>query len=640
MIPSRFAKLEGMIGGKPDDHDYLANRQTLTPIDWSAHPVDNSIRNKKLGGRRGTYSAYICDYDLGSHRTIIADGFFGGDVTQMPFEPDSVAMRYHKKPNDPNPNRKERVWSYDRWIVDRENNQGTFFNRSTPVICQRDEQFHTDIHNLHWVLKVPALRIFLQEQYDKAGMLSGVCGASPDIATIPTLEEPVNTPHLCLAINTRGGHWTDGNRIAQPWHLFSIPNESTGGYDDIITHGKGDRKKKEKRTISFSELMIRADGKFLGKQSGFISIDCAQNPATAPIRARGPMSIDEDDRAEFNGVPISGHMCWSLVGRLNTLLPEDELNDDPKDDSIPLSRLANHFLRPFVCLPIATPEGEIPPEPPPPDIPTEPGNRGYGGTRFRGTGDTDSIHTPGEPYVTGMTIDEAVDLPGLLGEIIEAFHVFGIFSDGKYYKAIQSPVDTVTTNVIGIMRADAALNDPLPPIDRIEGTAVRIKFDAALTPDEGQFAWLSASTPGRATNIKPPCGLLINIGPPESFQISSPWQLGIIEDISDYAVDQTCIIRLRIEKKDCECLFSCGETPLVTPDGVSTIFVLHHVPHDSSCVELYKNGLLQNQGAANDYTIVADAITFNAANIPQTGDILEANYEYGCPGDPSVIIET
>lgn len=67
------------------------------------------------------------------------------------------------------------------------------------------------------------------------------------------------------------------------------------------------------------------------------------------------------------------------------------------------------------------------------------------------------------------------------------------------------------------------------------------------------------------------------------------------------------------------------ETPVGSIDGVNVDFVLANVPSVGS-EEVYLNGLLQDEGATNDYTIVADTITFNVAVTPQVGDKIRVSY--------------
>jgi hypothetical protein len=73
--------------------------------------------------------------------------------------------------------------------------------------------------------------------------------------------------------------------------------------------------------------------------------------------------------------------------------------------------------------------------------------------------------------------------------------------------------------------------------------------------------------------------------------------------------------------------FADSEVPSGTPNGILTDFGLANTPTASS-LHLYKNGIRQKAGAGNDYTIATVTITFEAGNIPQTGDVLLADYRY------------
>jgi phage-related tail fiber protein len=62
-----------------------------------------------------------------------------------------------------------------------------------------------------------------------------------------------------------------------------------------------------------------------------------------------------------------------------------------------------------------------------------------------------------------------------------------------------------------------------------------------------------------------------------------------------------------------------------TPDGTTTIYNLANTPVAGS-EHVYVNGVLQNPGAGNDYTIASAAITFLTGAIPQTGDVVLVSY--------------
>jgi hypothetical protein len=69
--------------------------------------------------------------------------------------------------------------------------------------------------------------------------------------------------------------------------------------------------------------------------------------------------------------------------------------------------------------------------------------------------------------------------------------------------------------------------------------------------------------------------------------------------------------------------FVTRETPTGTVNGVNATFTLANTPL-ANTEEIYLNGLLQEPGAGNDYTISTSTITM--LNIPATGDRLRVNY--------------
>jgi hypothetical protein len=70
--------------------------------------------------------------------------------------------------------------------------------------------------------------------------------------------------------------------------------------------------------------------------------------------------------------------------------------------------------------------------------------------------------------------------------------------------------------------------------------------------------------------------------------------------------------------------FVTRETPTGTINGVNATFTLANTPLINT-EEIYLNGLLQEPGAGNDYTISGATITM--LNIPATGDRLRVNYQ-------------
>lgn len=67
------------------------------------------------------------------------------------------------------------------------------------------------------------------------------------------------------------------------------------------------------------------------------------------------------------------------------------------------------------------------------------------------------------------------------------------------------------------------------------------------------------------------------------------------------------------------------ESPTGTIDGSNTTFTLASTPV-SGTEHVYVNGILQNSGTGNDYTIATNTITFLSGAIPQSGDIIRVSY--------------
>ncbi len=66
------------------------------------------------------------------------------------------------------------------------------------------------------------------------------------------------------------------------------------------------------------------------------------------------------------------------------------------------------------------------------------------------------------------------------------------------------------------------------------------------------------------------------------------------------------------------------EVPSGTVDGVNTVFTLAFTPSPVGSESVFLNGLLQNAGGGNDYTISGSTITFNLA--PTAGGVILVNY--------------
>jgi hypothetical protein len=78
-------------------------------------------------------------------------------------------------------------------------------------------------------------------------------------------------------------------------------------------------------------------------------------------------------------------------------------------------------------------------------------------------------------------------------------------------------------------------------------------------------------------------------------------------------------------------LYSDGETPAGTLNGINAAFTLLFAPSPVNSLILFRNGLLQTHGF--DFSQAGNGITFLAGSIPQAGDELTASYRYADPNN-------
>lgn len=70
-----------------------------------------------------------------------------------------------------------------------------------------------------------------------------------------------------------------------------------------------------------------------------------------------------------------------------------------------------------------------------------------------------------------------------------------------------------------------------------------------------------------------------------------------------------------------------SETPSGTINGSNAVFTLANTPVSGS-ESVFVNGIVQDEGAGNDYQISGATITFEAASIPQSGAKVRVSYRY------------
>jgi hypothetical protein len=92
----------------------------------------------------------------------------------------------------------------------------------------------------------------------------------------------------------------------------------------------------------------------------------------------------------------------------------------------------------------------------------------------------------------------------------------------------------------------------------------------------------------------------------------------------------TQIDNLGLATSTTNAIFVDAETPTGTANGTNASFTLANPPSPGGSLTLYRNGLVQSNNI--DFTLSGSTITFNAASIPRTGDILQAYYRISGTG--------
>lgn len=81
--------------------------------------------------------------------------------------------------------------------------------------------------------------------------------------------------------------------------------------------------------------------------------------------------------------------------------------------------------------------------------------------------------------------------------------------------------------------------------------------------------------------------------------------------------------------------FFDGEVPQGAINGTNAAFSLTNAPNPVVSLSLFRNGVLQKAGI--DFSLSGSTITFFAASIPQSGDLVQASYRTGTSGQSSFV---
>ena len=158
------------------------------------------------------------------------------------------------------------------------------------------------------------------------------------------------------------------------------------------------------------------------------------------------------------------------------------------------------------------------------------------------------------------------------------------------------------------MSAVISYNDKIvvsnPPIELLQNAG-------AYRPVSGSISELN-----NLPQDKRVAGMLASVNSGEMFYVLKPQPWSYTD--SDWQ-------ELAIVPKTQEIKFSDREIPVGAVDSVNLIFTLQHVPVSQS-EHVYINGVLQDPGQDNDYSITTNEIIFTEA--PLSGSKIKCTYRY------------
>lgn len=250
---------------RTDDREYGANESFRIFWDLSENPKTND-REKKLGRRAQGHAVAVLFHDIETARNTYVDGWQKRRITSyFPFEPDNFVPRLHTAGGLGG----DDVWAL-RLIAEHSNAQCERKHRSTMLIDQCEYQTWSFLTDAFWVVNLLAKVTDRELEFNGAGFLAMFLGGDDAQADaqgptpagafagaqsgsslgvtsffrnvkLPAKKKPpyptVSTKvdkilgATAFNINLRGGFMTDGQDIAQLWHVLHLSGAATGETD-------------------------------------------------------------------------------------------------------------------------------------------------------------------------------------------------------------------------------------------------------------------------------------------------------------------------------------------------------------------------------------------------------------------------
>jgi len=182
----------------------------------------------------------------------------------------------------------------------------------------------------------------------------------------------------------------------------------------------------------------------------------------------------------------------------------------------------------------------------------------------------------------------------------------------------------VATTAAGTLATDFENGDTIDGIVLATGDRILIKNQAAASAD-GIYVVAASGAPSRAADadafaeLQKGAFVIVEEGTANG---ATAWvQTATLTSFSDSQTWTKLTAAATVDT------WAFRETPAGTINGSNPTFTLANTPV-AGTESLYVNGLLQDPGAGNDYTISGLTITFEAGSEPVSGDKLRVTYTY------------
>jgi hypothetical protein len=204
---------------------------------------------------------------------------------------------------------------------------------------------------------------------------------------------------------------------------------------------------------------------------------------------------------------------------------------------------------------------------------------------------------------------------------------------GRTTSVTTADVRAASTTQTGIVQLSDAVNSTSTTL-AATANAVKTAYDLAAGALQksggtmtGKLNLAPSNSAGAAFNLGPGASpSLANRVVGDMWMVNNSGEIVFFASVGGSDVTRTLLHNAStISHSNISNIFVTRETPDGAVNGTNTDFVIDFIPA-SGTEEVFVNGVLQNSGGGNDYTITGTTITFLSGAVPQTGDVIVVSY--------------